>query len=442
MTTPSTFQKLTDQPVSATLTGDERIYGVVNPTTTPSVEQIPVSVLRDWLATQSFITNIEGDIDDILADLASLTSTVGGHTTSISALVAASGFFKNLAINGDMRISQNGTSSGSVSADTFCPVDQFRFNLSSLGTWTVTQDTDVPTGYGFRNSMKFLCTTPDAAPSSSDIASVSMRFEGQDLQRIRKGTSSAQQLTVSFWVKAKITGTFAVELFDNDNSRHTCKSFSVNSAETWEKKTITFAADTTGAFDNDANYSMQLTIYFGAGSTYTVGTLPAAWAAFADANRAAGQTNLAGTINNYITITGLQVELGTTATDFEFVPLGIQLLRCWRYFYKTFPLTTAPAQNAGLTGAFRFIAGKAGALLEYATLRLPVSMRATPTVTFYNPSNTNAQARDSVAAADCSSTGVTAGVTNSDTIAIVATGNASTAVGNPLDIHLIADARL
>jgi len=241
--------------------------------------------------------------------------------------------FRNIIINGDMSIAQRGTSASSVTSAQYL-VDRHYFNLSNLGSWTISQDTDVPTGQGFAKSMKLDCTTADASPSGSDFLILQHRIEGQNLQYLKKGTSSAESLTASFWVKSNKTGTYICELFDNDNTRTISQSYTISSANTWEKKTITFAGDTTGTLDNDNNRSFELALFFGAGSDRTSGTLQTSWGSLTQANRAVGQVNLADSTSNYINITGVQLEAGTQASPFEFLPVDVNLQRCQRYYQK------------------------------------------------------------------------------------------------------------
>ena len=124
-------------------------------------------------------------------------------------------------------------------------------------------------------------------------------IEGQNLQSIKKGTANAEQLTLSFWVKSNKTGTYVVELYDNDNARHAVGSYTVDASGTWEQKAITYPADLTGAFDNDNAASLHVTFGLAAGSNFTSGTLATTWAAYNAANRAVGQTNLASDTDNY-----------------------------------------------------------------------------------------------------------------------------------------------
>lgn len=350
---------------------------------------------------------------------------------------------KNLILNGNMAVAQRGTSLAAITTTTLL-VDRFGLNLSSLGTWTSSQEADGPSGTQFRTSLKQLVTTNDASPAASDVAQVRTILMGRDLQTIKKGTASAEQLTLSFWVKSNVTGTYVFELNDNDNTRQISKTYTISVANTWELKTLTFPADTTGAFDNDANASLYCIWWLGSGTNFTSGSLnSSAWAAVTNANRAVGQTNVGAANNNYFQITGVQLEVGASATAFESVPFDTNLRRCLQYYQKTFPYATAPAQAVGsLSGCYRFAATKAGANVNVGfASRLPVKMRASPTVTLYNPISANAQARDVTAGADCSST-ASASAASEDVIAVNATGNASTAVGNIIDVHVSLDAEL
>jgi hypothetical protein len=250
--------------------------------------------------------------------------------------IPAAGFtgnnFRNIIINGDMSIAQRSTSVASITTSSYNTVDRFRTAVDSLGTWTNSQSTDVPTGQGFANSFKLDCTTADASPSAGDLLFITQRFEGQNLQYLKKGTANAQSLTLSFWVKSTKTGTYIAEIEDTDNSRQISKSYTVDVSNTWEKKTITFAGDTTGALNNDNGHSLSLTFWLGAGSNYTSGTLNTSWNSTTNANRAVGQVNLADDTANEWYITGVQLEAGTTASDFEFLPVDVNLNRCQRYF--------------------------------------------------------------------------------------------------------------
>jgi len=241
--------------------------------------------------------------------------------------------FRNIVINGDMQVAQRATSVASITTSGYYTLDRWNINLSSLGTFTQSQSTDVPSGYGFANSLKMDCTTADASPSASDVLQLQQRFEGQNLQYLKKGTANALPLTLSFWVKSTKTGTFIAELNDTDNTRSISKSYTVSVSNTWEFKTVTFAGDTTGAFTNDNALSLIAIFWLGCGTDFTSGTLNTSWGATVNANRAVGQVNIADNTANDFLITGVQLEAGEQASGFEFMPIDIDLLRCQRYYY-------------------------------------------------------------------------------------------------------------
>jgi hypothetical protein len=239
---------------------------------------------------------------------------------------------KNIIINGDMSIAQRSTSVASITGSGYNTVDRFRTNMGTAGTWTQSQSTDVPTGQGFATSLKMDCTTANGSLSAGSYLIIDQRVEGQNLQYLKKGTSSAESTTISFWVKSAKTGTYIVALNDLDNSRYIANSYTVSSANTWEKKTITYAGDTTGAFGNDNGASLKVQFWLVAGTTYTSGTLATSWESATNANQAVGQVNLADSTSNEWYVTGVQLEAGTTASEFEFLPHDVNLTRCQRYF--------------------------------------------------------------------------------------------------------------
>ena len=242
--------------------------------------------------------------------------------------------FRNILINGDMSIAQRGTSASSLTSTSYPTVDRFQFQIGSAGTWSVEQSSTVPTGQGFAKSTKIDCTTADASLGASDYVIFNQNIEGQNLQYLLKGTASAKSLTCSFWVRSNKTGTYICEIVDNDNTRQISKSYTINSADTWEKKTLTFVGDTTGTLDNDNATSLQLFFWLAAGSTFSGGSsLKTSWGSTTN-ERAVGQVNLADSTSNEWYITGVQLEAGQVASDFEFLPVDVNLQRCYRYYYK------------------------------------------------------------------------------------------------------------
>jgi hypothetical protein len=231
-----------------------------------------------------------------------------------------------------MSIAQRSTSETGITGSGYNTVDRFRTNMGTAGTWTQSQSTDVPTGQGFATSFKMDCTTANGSLSAGSFLIIDQRVEGQNLQYLKKGTSSAESTTISFWVKSAKTGTYIVALNDLDNSRYIANSYTISSANTWEKKTITYAGDTTGAFGNDNASSLKVQFWLVAGTTYSSGTLATSWESNTNANNAVGQVNLADSTSNDWYVTGVQLEAGTSASDFEFLPVDVNLQRCQRYF--------------------------------------------------------------------------------------------------------------
>src|SRR6056300_1639524 len=216
--------------------------------------------------TRNFANLITANGPSAVADGSVTTADISGNIN-----------FRNIIINGDMSIAQRGTSATGLTGGAYNTADRFYLNMGTAGTWTNTISTDVPTGQGFAKSFKLDCTTANASLSAGSYMTVQQRFEGQNLQYIKKGTSSAESLTLSFWVKSNKTGTYIAYLFDVDNTRAISKSYTINSASTWEKKTITFAGDTSGTLVNDNSSSLELHFWLGAGSDRTSGTLQTSW---------------------------------------------------------------------------------------------------------------------------------------------------------------------
>ncbi len=277
--------------------------------------------------------------------------------------------FRNLIINGGMDIAQRGTSQATAGTG-YNTVDRWRLTKSITASFDMTQSTDVPSGLGFGNSLKLDCTTANTSPSASNSFIFNQRIEDQNCIYLKKGTANAESTTVSFWVKSNKTGTYICELFDSHNSRQISKSYTINSANTWEKKTITFAGDTSGAFANDAGIGLMLQFWLVAGTDFTSGTLNTSWNTGTNANRAVGQLNFADSTSNEWYITGVQLEAGTTASDFEFLPVDINEQRCFRYFCKfDFPQTSP-----------FFSSHKQTTNTVRTAIQTPVPMRTTPTI--------------------------------------------------------------
>jgi len=262
-----------------------------------------------------------------------ISEKTSGSGTTVSNLKNPNSPFRNLLANGDMAIAQRGTSFSLTNGNSQFPVDRFKIFTEGSFAYTVSQSTDVPTGKGFSKSLKVDVTTGNASPNSASQTILQTNLEGQFLQHLCKGTSDAKKLTLSFYVKCTATGNLQVNLRDLDNGRIIANTFTINSADTWEFKTITFAGDTSGAFDNDNASSLRLGFMLGTGTDYKGGAVPTSWEAFSNTDKNAGDTlNFSSSASNDFFITGVQLEVGDTATDFEHLPHDVQLKRCERYY--------------------------------------------------------------------------------------------------------------
>ncbi len=281
-----------------------------------------------------------------IADLGSVTArldTVGAGSGSF-------GVGRNVLVNGAMNVAQRATSVTGLggNADSYHTIDRFKLGVegTTAGRLTMTQDSSGPSG--FANSLKLACTTADTSIGSGELMVLSQIIEGQDLQRFAKGTSDAKPFAVSFYVKGNASATYVCELFDGDNSRHVCKTFSVTTD--WTRVELIFPADTTGAFGDDNGASLYLQIFLHAGSSFNSGTLPATWASKTNANRAVGGGSFFDSTSRTFFITGVQLE-ETSATDFEHRSFGDELHRCKRYFQKNANATYSNnLTSSGTTG--------------------------------------------------------------------------------------------
>ena len=271
---------------------------------------------------------------------------------------------RNLIINGAMQVAQRGTV---ANASNSYSVDRWNLYTNTAARFTLGQDADVPVGQGFANSVKIDVTTAETAVSTNGFCAIRQPIEGQNLQSLCKGTPNAKEVTLQFWIKSTVTGTYAIELYDYDNVRQVTKTYTIDAADTWEKKVMSFPADTVGAFVSDNTTGMYLQFGLLMGSDFNSGTATGVWGASVNANRFAGQVNAASSTANNIYITGVQLEVGDTATPFEHRSYGQELALCQRYYWARLSGRTVYAGDYGANcfGQFFF----------------PVTMRASPAVT-------------------------------------------------------------
>ena len=304
--------------------------------------------------------------------------------------------FKNRIINGDMRIDQRNAGASVTPTDGQYTVDRWNAGLTQASKFSIQQSSVAPAG--FTNSL--LVTSLSAySVASGDLFRVSQYIEGFNASDLGWGAAGAQSVTLSFWVRSSLTGTFSGALLNSAVNRSYPFTYTISAANTWEQKSVTIVGDTSGTWLTTSGIGIRVGFSLGAGSSFS-GTA-GAWAA-STLTAATGATSVVGTSGATFYITGVQLEAGSTATSFDRRPYGTELALCQRYFYKTFPQNVAPAYNLGTTNAIYVpvVTGYNGQQIH------SISMRATPTVVSYNPSSTSGQ----------SSSGATAGNKSSDSL--------------------------
>ena len=243
---------------------------------------------------------------------------------------------RNIIINGAAMVAQRGDTLSGTTTGGYA-TDRFEAVQNETGTITVSQDSDAPAG--FKKCHRLTQTTAQGSLAANDLTTFRYNAEGYDLQGFKKGTSGAEEFTVSFWVKSidqsSYPVTYILELRDPVNTRSCCKAYTVSASDTWEYKTITFPADSSGQWATDNSKSLEMNWFCAAGSNYTGGTLSTSWATTVTANRAAGLTaNLSANTANRFFLTGVQLEVGSQATAFEYRSFQEELALCQRYYQR------------------------------------------------------------------------------------------------------------
>jgi len=300
---------------------------------------------------------------------------------------------RNLIINGAMNVAQRGTSAAGLTdgGEPYQTIDRFRFVEQGSPTYALTMSQSSTAPAGFANSLKLDITTAQGSLAVADALAVDTLIEAQNLQQLAYGTSSANTATLSFWVRSNKTGTYVVYFYQYDDDRATTHSYTINSADTWEYKTIVVPADTVGIIDNNNDRGIAVRWVLASGTNYTSGTASTAWAADVAANRYAGlNVNLADDTANEWYLTGAQLEVGSTATDFEHRGYGDELARCERYFQKSYEYGTSIGTNTSVGCLQTRSSGTGWIAQSYLTTPL----RAHPTVTSYSTDGTSGKIRD------------------------------------------------
>lgn len=279
---------------------------------------------------------------------------------------------RNLIINGAMQVAQRGTSFSLGTANVF-PVDRFfvRDVNSAAGEATVSQSTTTPDD--FKNSLKIDVTTADTSLVAADQYKIEHRIEGQNISHLNWGTSAAKTVTLSFWIRSNKTGNTQVAVLNSDNNRSYVATFSISAADTWERKELTIDGDTSGTWLTTNGIGLRLR-WGSFGSTYQTSSVNQ-WVGSQVMSRDDSPINFFDSTDNELYLTGVQLEVGTNASDFEHRSYAEELALCRRYFLRyygndtpSFPrwFNPAHANNSYMGGQFTF----------------PVQMRASPSLSF------------------------------------------------------------
>jgi hypothetical protein len=284
--------------------------------------------------------------------------------------------FKNRLINGAMVIDQrNGGASLTITTAEEYTTDRWQFAPSASSKLTAQQSTTVPPG--FNNSL-LLTSSAATTVAAGDYYFLGQKIEGFNFADCGWGTANAATITLSFWCRSSITGTYGGALVNSAQNRSYPFSYTISLANTWEQKTVTVPGDTSGTWIGATNgIGVRLRLGFGIGSTYT-GTA-GAWAS-ANYMTVTGATNWISTSGATFYITGVQLEKGTSATSFDFRDIATELVRCYRY-YQSFNATSADTGGAGIPMRLQF--ANNGGTNPLGGWTYPTTMRAIPTLTSY-----------------------------------------------------------
>ena len=284
---------------------------------------------------------------------------------------------RNMVMNGAMQVAQRGTSSTSNGYQT---IDRWDCSASGMDqlAFTQKQSSDHPAGHYY--SFEVDITTAETAQAGDEYMRVQHIIEAQDLQHLAYGTSSAKTTTLSFWVEAKQTGTYAVNWYSSDGSRHISRTYTINAADTWEHKTLTIPGDTGGTINNDNGSGIHLAFILIADSGY-VSANSTSWGSYSDAGFAYGHNvNMGSSADNYWRITGVQWEVGAEGTSYEHRSYGDELSLCQRYFLDFVGPT--PTSNLAYAVGTWYNSG-----YIFCPVRFPVAMRASPSLEGSNNTN-------------------------------------------------------
>jgi len=283
---------------------------------------------------------------------------------------------RNIIINGGCKVNQRGSNGSSKTSGGDYATDRFKTSLNGIGTWTIENVTDSPSE--FSNSHKLTCTSADGSISADDFAFCRYIIEARDLQQLGFGTSDAKPFTLSFYVKSNKTGNATVEINQQDASpiRRVALQYTINQADTWERKTLTVTGDTSGTINDDNGGGFEIYWWLRSGSTYIGGSHATTFADINGNQRNASNLDVGATNNDTWQITGVQLEVGSQATPFEHRSFGEERQLCYRYYYRT---PDRVAGGLGVNEAYPCFGNMDGTSTGAFIFIFPVPMRAAPT---------------------------------------------------------------
>ncbi len=273
---------------------------------------------------------------------------------------------RNLIINGNMACSQRGNSFPSAANNTYV-VDRFRVKRNGMDNlvYDLSQSSTSPDGFG--NSIKLDVTTAETSSADGEYLKIDTTIEAQNVQQLKYGTSSAEQITMSFWVRSSTTGTYAIEMYTEDPNKQITNTYTVNSANTWEYKTVTFVGDNGGSINNDNGQGFLISWFLSVPSNYKTGD-STSWRTYNADGRGYGQTADVASTTGEFYITGVQLEVGDVATPFEHESYAETLQKCERYYNRIYNIWCDFAVYANN--------GRMSRRVDF-----PTTMRATPSMT-------------------------------------------------------------
>jgi len=406
-----------------------------------NVSGIATSAISNGTSNVSIAT-ANGSVVVSTAGNTAMTVDTSQNMTAVGTVAMGSSFKRNRIINGNMLIDQRnaGAAVTVTAASAGYAADRFRIyhDTAVTGSWTAQQSTQVPTT-GYANSLSLTNGTA-ATPGASDVNIIQQRIEGYNVADLNFGSSTAATVTISFWVRSSVAGTYGFGLTNSAQNRSYVSTYSIASANTWQQVSITIAGDQAGTWLANSGVGLMATWDLGSGSS--INTTAGAWAA-GQYFRTSGCVTWINNSSATFYITGVQLEVGTKATPYEMQIYSDQLAQCQRYYFKTFNQGVAPAQGVGINkGEWCTARVVAGANPQRNSLILPVVMRTTPTTTYYNPVNANAQAYNGDQATDCSATQNLSSAQGDSKVTMYTINTAAGSAGEAIIVHITASAEL